>query len=48
MARAKELALATTIAAEVSKGGATITAADLMIRANAPAPTPEEITLDDD
>jgi hypothetical protein len=47
MARAKELALATTIAAEVSQGGATITAADLMIRANAPAP-PEEITLDDD
>ena len=40
--------LAATIAAEFSQPGTEITAADLMIRANAPPPTPEEITLDDD
>ena len=48
VARAKELALAATIAAEFSQPGTEISAADLMIRANAPPPTPEEITLDDD
>ena len=48
MARAKELALATDIAAEFSQAGHPIDAADLMIRSNAPAPPAEEILIPDD
>jgi hypothetical protein len=46
VARAKELTLAATIAAEFSQPGTEISAADLMIRANAPPPAPDEITLE--